>query len=163
MKTSIAAPVAAIAPRTTKDDPTRCRVADALWAELAPPLRVDKPRKQPGAPRKEDRRIFAGLLWLARSGAQWRTLPRACGPTSTAHERCQAWVAYGCLARAWARRLAVYDDAAGRDWTWRPADGCLVQAPRGKKGGPARRKTPGASPRTGARPLRGAPRPSAIG
>ncbi len=148
MNTIIAAPATAATPRTTKDDPTLWRVDDALWAELAPLLRVDKPRKKPGAPRKDDRRIFDGLIWLARTGAQWRVLPREFGPKSTAHDRFQEWVEYGCLARAWARLLAVYDDEVGLDWAWQSADGCLVKAPLGKKGGPARRKIPGATPRT---------------
>src|SRR6478672_4928028 len=64
----------ATAPATsqpTRDDPTIWRVDDALWAELQPVLRIDKPRKKPGRPRVDDRAIFAGLIWLARTGSQW--------------------------------------------------------------------------------------------
>ena len=132
---------------TQRDDPTIWRVDDALWAELRPLLHIAKVRKQPGRPRLDDRAMFAGLIWLARTGSQWAALPRAFGAKSTVHARCQEWVEYGCLARAWARLLAVYDDVVGRDWQWQSADGCLVKAPLGKKGGPARRKPPGATPR----------------
>ena len=60
---------ATAAPKATKDDPTIWRVDDALWAELRPLLVVDKPRKKPGRPRKEDRPLFDGLAdWLAREG-----------------------------------------------------------------------------------------------
>ena len=144
-----------------RDDPTIWRVDDALWAELPPLLVVDKPRKQPGRPRLDDRALFDGLIWLARTGVQWAALPRAFGAKSTVHARCREWVEHGCLARAWARLLEVYDDAFGLDWEWQSADGCLVQAPRGNKGGPASRQRPGATPPTGARPLRGAPAASA--
>ncbi len=132
-----------------RDDPTIWRVDDALWAELRPLLHVAKVRKQPGRPRLDDRAIFDGPIRLARTGSQWAALPRAFGAKSTVHARCQEWVEHGCLARAWARPLAVYDDAVGLDWRWQSADGCLVKAPLGKKGGPARRKPPGATPPTG--------------
>ncbi len=133
-----------------KDDPTIGRVDDALWAELRPLRHIAKPRKQPGRPRLDDRALFDGLIWLARTGGQWAALPRACGAKATVHARCQEWVEHGCLARAWARLLEVSDDVVGRDWQWQSADGCLVQAPLGNKGGPARRKPPGATPPTGA-------------
>ena len=133
-----------------RDDPTIWRVDDALWAELQPLLVITKPRKKPGRPRLDDRAIFDGLIWLARTGSQWAALPRAFGATSTVHARFQEWVEYGCLERAWARLLAVYDDAVGLDWQWQAADGCLIKAPLGKKGGPVRRKRPGATPPTGA-------------
>ena len=133
----------------SKDAPTIWRVDDALWAELAPLLVIVKPRKQPGRPRLDDRAFFDGLIWLARTGSQWAALPRVFGAKSTVHARCQEWVEHGCLAQAWARLLEVYDDAVGLDWQWQSADGCLVKAPRGKQGGPARRKTPGATPRIG--------------
>jgi len=147
MKTHDAAPVA---PTTPPDDPTIWRADDALWAELAPLLVLDKPRKKPGRPRLDDRPIFDGLIWLARNGGQWATLPRQFGAKSTVHARFQEGVEYGCFERAWARLLAVYDDAIGLDWRWQAADGCLVKAPLGKKGGPARRKRPGPTPPTGA-------------
>ena len=147
MDTLTAAPAAHNKPQ---DEPTIWRVDDALWAEIAPLLVIDKARKKPGRPRLDDRPIFDGLIWLARSGGQWATLPRQFGAKSTVHARFQAWVAHGCLERAWARLLEVYDDAVALDWRWQVADGCLVKAPLGKKGGPARRKRPARTPPTGA-------------
>ena len=141
---------ATAAPKATKDDPTIWRVDDALWAELRPLLVVDKPRKKPGRPRKEDRPLFDGLIWLARNGGQWATLPREFGAKSTVHERFLEWVEYGCFEQAWARLLAVYDGEVGLDWQWQAADGCMVKAPLGKKGGPARRRRRGPTPPTGA-------------
>ena len=132
------------------EDPTIWEVDDALWAELQPLLVVNKPRKKPGAARKADRPLFNGLIWVARTGGQWQAIPRQFGAKSTIHDRYQEWVEYGCLAHAWARLLAVYDDEVALDWQWHAADGCLVKAPLGKKGGPARRRRPGPTPPTGA-------------
>ena len=136
MKTTIAAP----AVEQPKDDPTLWEVDDALWAILQPLLVVSKPRKKPGRPRSDDRAIFNGLIWLARNGGQWETIPRTYGAKSTVHDRFAEWVAYDCLTAAWAQLLGVYNDEIGLDWQWQAADGCIVKAPLGKKGGPVRRK-----------------------
>ena len=138
------------------DDPTIWRVDDALWATLAPILRIDKPRKKSGRPRRDDRAIFDGLIWLARTGSQWAALPRGFGPKSTVHLRFTEWVVTGALERAWAALLAAYDEELGLDWTWLVADGCIVKAPFGKKGGLANRRRPGAT-----RPIAASRAPSA--
>jgi transposase len=148
----------AVATTTTeKDDPTIWRVDDPLWAVLEPILTSDKPRKKVGRPRRDDRAIFDGLIWLARTGAQWSQLPREFGPKSTAHERFSEWVTSGALPRAWAVLLQAYDDAIGIDWTWQAAAGCIVTAPFGTKGVRARRRRRGAPP-----PIAANPAPSAI-
>jgi putative transposase len=142
---SLPAPVAA------PDDPTIWRVDDALWARLAPLLRSNKPRKKPGRPRRDDRVLLDGVLWLLRTGAQWSALPQEFGPKSTCHARFQEWVASGAFAQAWALLLREYDDLVGLELTWQAADGCLTKAPPGKKGGLVRRSPRAATLRTGAR------------
>lgn len=137
---------AATAALIEQDDPTIWRVDDALWALLVPILKSDKVRKKPGRPRRDDRAIFDGLIWLARTGAQWSQLPREFGPKSTVHERFTEWVETGALERAWAVLLREYDAAIGLDWTWQAADRCIVKAPFGKKGERARRRPRDATP-----------------
>jgi putative transposase len=137
---------AAAAAMTEQDDLTIWRVDDDLWALLEPVLRVDKARKKPGRPRRDDRAIFDGLIWLTRTGAQWSHLPRAFGPKSTVHERFTEWIATGALPRAWAVLLRAYDHDIGLDWTWQAADGCIVKAPFGQKGALARRRRRGRTP-----------------
>lgn len=149
-------PIAVATTTTEKDDPTSCRVDDALWALLEPILRSTKARKKPGRPRRDDRTIFDGLIWLARTGAPWSQLPRAFGPKSTAHERFTEWMTTGALERAWAVLLHTYDEAIGIDWTWQAADGCLIKAPFGSKGALARRR-----PRDRTRPIAANPAPNA--
>ena len=151
----IATPAVADA-ETRKDDPTIWRVDDALWAKLEPLLKSDKVRKKSGRPRRADRPIFDGLIWLARTGSQWAALPRAFGPKSTVHERFTEWVATDKLAQAWAVLLREYDADIGLDWSWLAADGCIVKAPFGKKGGLVRRKPPVPIPPTAPNPVRNA-------
>ncbi len=149
-----AQPAATAATRT--DDPTIWTVDDALWAELEPILRIDKFRTKPGRPRRDDRPIFDGLIWLARTGGQWSELPRRFGPKSTVHRRFSEWIAHGALERAWAVMLRAYDAELGLDWDWQAADGCIVKAPFGKKGGPAKRR-----PRAQTPPIAPNPAPNA--
>ena len=132
-------------------DPTIWTVDDALWERIAPLLVIDKVRKKPGRPRNSDRQILNGLIWLARTGAQWDALPREFGAKSTVHDRFQEWIQHGVLERVWALLLEEYDGLEGIDWTWQAADGCIVKAPLGKKGLTARRKPRDATRRTGAR------------
>ncbi len=143
---------AAAAATPEKDDPTIWRVDDDLWTLLKPLLRVDKVRKKPGRPRRDDRAIFDGLIWLARTGSQWSQLPREYGPKSTVHERFTEWIETGALHRAWAVLLQTYDADLGLDWAWQAADGCIVKAPFGKKGALARRRPRDGTPPIGANP-----------
>jgi transposase len=142
----------AVAATTGQDAPTIWRVDDEVWTLLEPILRSDKPRKKPGRPRRDDRAICNGLIWLARTGAQWSQLPRVFGPKSTVHERFSEWVETGALERAWVVLLREYDGAIGLDWSWQAADGCIVKAPFGKKGGLARRRPRGETRRIAANP-----------
>lgn len=146
----------ALALTADKDDPTIWQVDDALWAQLEPILGSDKVRVKPGRPRRDDRQIFDGLIWLARTGSQWAAAPRGFGPKSTVHERFSEWVREGKLARAWAVLLAAYDAELGLDWSWMAADGWIVKAPFGQKGGRATRRPRDATPPIGGNPARSA-------
>ena len=153
MNTLLAAPAAsptAPAEAPVRDDPTIWEVDDALWADLRPVLVIDKPRIKPGRPRNDDRPIFNGLIWLARTGSHWQELPARYGPKSTAHARMVEWVEHGCLAAAWALLLGQYDGEIGLAWEWQAADGCIVKAPLGKKGIAASRRRRGPTRPTGA-------------
>ena len=57
-------------------------------------------RKKPGsvaAPRKDNRTMLNGMLWIAGSGAQWRELPEAYGPWQSVYARFAKWRDDGTL------------------------------------------------------------------
>ena len=58
-----------------------------------PPKRTGKR----GRPRKDDRQMLNGMLWIARSGAQWRELPEAYGPWQSVYARFAKWRDDGVL------------------------------------------------------------------
>jgi hypothetical protein len=55
----------------------RYELADYEWTAIRPML----PNKPRGVPRVNDRRVLNGILWVLRSGAPWRDLPVAFGPS----------------------------------------------------------------------------------
>jgi transposase len=135
----------------TTNDPTIWEVDDALWERIQPLLVIHKVRKKSGRPRSDDRPILNGVIWMARTGAQWSEIPSRFGAKSTVHDRFQEWVVAGVFEKVWALLLREIDALAGIDWTWQAADGCIVKAPLGKRGLMARRKRRVATPPTGER------------
>jgi transposase len=113
---------------------TGCRIADALWAVLAPllPGWVQTHRFGGGRPRVPARggaeAMFSGL----RTGGPWAALPPTewCA-TSTADDRFQAWVAAEGVWNRWKAGVAQVDDGHGRDWTGLNLDGAMTTAPLG--------------------------------
>ena len=68
-------------------------LTDEQYALIEPLLPAAKSNKVTGGrPRKVDlRNIVNGILYLVRSGCQWRMLPRSFGPWSTVHDYYRNW------------------------------------------------------------------------
>jgi putative transposase len=84
-----------------------------------------------GRPRADDRRCFEAIYYVARTGAQWRSLPRSFGPKSTVHDRYQEWVGQRLFEQLWRQGLQFYDHKTGLNWAWQPMDGSMTKAPLG--------------------------------
>ncbi|GHG13122.1 transposase [Deinococcus piscis] len=68
------------------------RLTDEQWAVIQPLLPHPTKTTRRGRPRRDDREVLEGILWILRTGAQWSELPRAeYPPKSTSHERFQEW------------------------------------------------------------------------
>ncbi len=83
-------------------------VNDELW-DLVEPLLAAHPnthRFGGGRPRVSDRVCADGIFFLLRTGCQWNALSAtgSC-PSSTAHDRFQAWVEDGFFLRFWPASL----------------------------------------------------------
>ena len=60
------------------------------------------PRQKPGEgrPRRDDRQVLCGILWIMDSGSSWRDLPEEeFGPNSTLHGRYRKWCKEGFWPR----------------------------------------------------------------
>ena len=125
-------------PNSAKAQPWE--LSDELWTQVAPllPKMVPKTRgrgrarrKVGGRPRVPDRTVLAGILYVLRTGCQWKAVPREYGSGSTVHLRFQQWERAGVFRRMWRTGLAEYDDLEGIAWRWQAVDGAMTKAPLG--------------------------------
>jgi hypothetical protein len=73
-------------------------LTDAQWERVRGLL----PRQRPGEgrPRRDDRQVLCGILWIIDSGSSWRDLPEEeFGPNSTLHGRYRKWCKEGLWPR----------------------------------------------------------------
>lgn len=74
----------------------RYELTDDEWnriADLVPPENTGKQ----GHPRKSNRVILNGIIWIARSGAPWCDLPERYGPWETVYSHFRKWTEDGIL------------------------------------------------------------------
>lgn len=114
-------------------------VSDAFWARVEPliPPRAPRParrkfQRQPGGGRKPKpaRLVFEAIVYVLRTGCQWKALPRErFGSASAIHQRFLEWERAGLFRALWQAGLAEYDELEGIAWRWQSIDGALVKAP----------------------------------
>jgi transposase len=109
------------------------RLPDVLWERIAPLLPPERPKPRGGRPRMANRQAMEAILYLLRTGCQWKLLPRSLGAASTVHDRFQAWQRAGVFAQLWQTGVLAYDELKGLDWTWQAMDGAMSKAPLGGK------------------------------
>jgi len=113
-------------------------VSDDFWRRVEPliPVRQRSAERQylrkPGAgrPSKPARLVFEGIVYVLRTGCQWRALPKErFGSASAVHARFLQWERAGVFAAIWQAGLAEYDQMEGIAWRWQSIDGAMVKAP----------------------------------
>jgi putative transposase len=108
-------------------------LSDEFWAEVEKVLPAPKPKKRAGRPRMDDRRAMTAIVYILRTGMQWKALPRSLGAASTVHDRFQEWQEAGAFMALWRAGLEAYDEKQGIDWSWQALDGAMTKAPLGGK------------------------------
>ena len=111
-------------------------IPDALWLQMVRVLPPPKARQKDGRPRMDDRQAMTAILYVLRTGCQWKALPRSLGAASTVHDRFQAWREAQVFERLRHAGLLTYDTLKGLEWAWQAMDGAMTKAPLGgEKGG----------------------------
>ena len=113
-------------------------VSEEMWAKVEPLVPVRKRekgrkyRRKPGGGRKalDSRRVFEGIVYVLRTGCQWKALPEErFGSASSIHKYFRLWKRKGVFVRLWRKGLAEYDEMEGIGWAWQSIDGAMVKAP----------------------------------
>jgi transposase len=107
---------------------------DRQWAVIEPLL----PNNQPGAHRKDDRRIISGIIHVLKVGCRWQDCPAMYGPPTTIYNRFHRWSRRGIWRQLFAG-LVVSEpgDIQMIDSTTAKAH----RAAAGGKGGPSSRRS----------------------
>lgn len=73
-------------------------LTNAQWERVRELLPSQKPGE--GRPRRNDRQVLCGILWIMNTGSSWRDLPEEeYGPNSTVHGRYRKWLMEGLWPR----------------------------------------------------------------
>jgi len=112
-------------------------VSEQLWAKIEPLVPVRRREKgrryqrKPGGGRKPmpARQAFSAMVYVLRTGCQWKALPREYGSASAVHRYFQQWQQAGFFRRIWRTGLAEYDELEGIAWNWQSVDGATGKAP----------------------------------
>ena len=107
-------------------------VSDEFWEKVEPLVPPAPSHAKGGRTRMDDRKAFAAIVYVLRTGIQWNDLPRELGASSTVHDRFQEWERAGFFEELWGARLAEYDEMEGIEWEWQAIDGVMTKAPLGR-------------------------------
>ena len=113
-------------------------VSDAFWAKVEPliPIPERDPNKtykrKVGGGRKPipARKIFEAILYVLRTGCQWKASPKeSFGSPSAIHTHFMRWMRVGFFVSLWREGLAEYDEMEGIAWSWQSIDGAMLKSP----------------------------------
>jgi putative transposase len=110
---------------------TITRIPDDLWNEIKNILPDEKPENTIGRPIVLYRKVFDGIMFILRTGCQWKMLPKEYGSGSTCHRRFQEWRGSDIFGKLWTRLLQIYDLKKGIKWNWQSLDSISVKSPLG--------------------------------
>jgi transposase len=79
------------------------------------------------------RQIFTAIVYVLRTGCQWKALPREFGSASAVHAHFRRWQREGFFVKLWRAGLAEYDEMEGIAWRWQSIDGAMGKAPLAKQ------------------------------
>jgi len=115
-------------------------VSDEFWQLVEPLIPTvkrsssKKYKRKAGGGRKPlpARQVFEAIVYVLRTGIQWKALPKEkFGSPSAIHRYFQEWIQKGFFKKLWKRGLAEYDEMEGIAWSWQSIDGTYVKSPMG--------------------------------
>lgn len=113
----------------------RSGISDDEWTLIAPLLPFERGRVgRGGRPAADNRAYFEGMMWMARSGAQWRLLPVEFGKWNSVFRRYRRWVKIGvfdALLKTLAEAVERDSSVSSIDSATNTAHRCAVELQNG--------------------------------
>jgi transposase len=106
-------------------------LSDEQWALIADLFPSPAPDPRGGRPRADARHCLEGILWVLRSGARWKDLPRSFPSYVTCWRRFAEWSVNGVWDRAWERLVSQLSERGEVNWEEGFADGTFSAAKKG--------------------------------
>jgi len=104
-------------------------LSDQQWAKLE---RLLPKYSSAGRPWKDNRAVLEGILWILKTGARWRDLPRDFGVSpATCWRRLRLWEEQDVWLKVWRRFLGDLDKRGQLDWSESFIDGSFAPAKKG--------------------------------
>ena len=103
----------------------RHELSDKQWDKIKS---VFPNPKRTGRPPTDNRQMVNAIMWILKTGAQWRDLPKHFGPWQTVYNRLRRWCRDGIWYQV-LRYLQSDFEAEGRiDWELFSVDGSVIRA-----------------------------------
>jgi transposase len=109
----------------------KTELTDAQWDKIEPLLPKPRKSRKGGPTPVPNRPCFEGILWVLRSGARWKDLPKEYPSYSTCRRRLIEWEEADVWRRAWHALLDNLDQRGWLDWEECFADGTFSPAKKG--------------------------------
>jgi len=107
------------------------QLTDEQWLLISDCFPVPAPDPRGGRPRANVRRCLEGILWVLRSGARWKDLPRSFPSYVTCWRRFVEWSSNGVWDQAWRQLVEQLDRRGDVNWEQGFADGTFAPAKKG--------------------------------
>ena len=114
----------------------RHSLTDEQWNVLQP-LIIYPPI---GRPPENERRTINGILWVLKTGAPWRDLPKEFGYWNAVYQRFNTFTFNGTIARIFQELLQLKYDLGQIDLEFAAIDGSIVRVHKAAAGASSKKK-----------------------
>ena len=98
-------------------------ISDEFWEIIHPLIpypkrRAKKYQRKEGGGRKnlDYKRVFEGILYVLKTGCQWKAVPKQFGASSSIHRYFSIWKKAKFFDKLWKNGLIIYDEMKGIAW-----------------------------------------------
>ena len=106
-------------------------LSDKHWELIEDLFPWEPPGEEGGRPRVQPRQCLEGILWVLRTGARWKDLPKYFPSKSTCHLWFSRWTKAGIIEEVYRRLLLKLNDKGKVNCSETFADGTFSSAKKG--------------------------------